>query len=52
MLVLDAIGCEAIINGPLSSEDLSPWNQLSSLDINETHPAAVRCQVICLNQHI
>jgi hypothetical protein len=50
MLVLDAIVCEAIINGPLNSEDLSPWNQLSSWDVNETHPAAVRCQVTCLNQ--
>ena len=44
------IGCEAIINGPLIGEDLSPWNQLFSLDINETHPARVRCQVTCLNQ--
>ena len=50
MLVLDAIGCEAIISGPLIGEDLLPWNQLSSLDVNETHPARVRCQVTCLNQ--
>ena len=50
MFVVDAIGCEAIINGPLIDEDLLPWNQLSSLDINETNPARVRCQVTCLNQ--
>ena len=50
MLIFNDIGCEAIINGPFSSEDLPPWNQLSSLDVNETHPAVVRCQVTCVNQ--
>ena len=43
-------GCEAIINGPFNHEDLSPWSQLSSLDVNETYPAVVRCKVTCLNQ--
>ena len=42
------LGCEAIINGPLTSnEGLPP--RLSILDTNETHPAVVRCQVTCFN---
>ena len=41
--------CEAVISGPLNEEGRAPW-WLTVLEINETHPAIVRCQVTCLDQ--
>ena len=41
--------CEAVISDPLNEEGRAPW-WLTVLDINETHPAVVRCQVTCLDQ--
>ena len=48
IVVFNAVGCEAMISGPLDSEGAALW--LSILELNETHPAVVRCQVTCLNQ--
>ena len=45
-----AVGCsEAIVSGPLNREGFAPFH-LSILEINDVHPAVVRCHVTCLNQ--
>ena len=42
------VGCEAIVSGPLNDDGI--LYQLSTFDINETHPAVVRCLVSCLDR--
>ena len=42
--------CEAVISGPLNSEEEVPGPPLIVLEMNETHPARVRCKATCLDQ--
>ena len=47
-IVFNTSGCGAEISGPFNSEGIPLL--LSMFETNETHPAVVRCHVICLNQ--
>ena len=43
-------GVGAVISGPLNSEGKVSGHRSTILEMNETHPARVRCQATCLNQ--